>query len=183
MCPQIGMTYDFCDNVKITLLFCGHIWIIVQLLLVTETSKKNIMYFLIRDYEDELNYTFLLMNKAERLGCFLCMQINFWIFSKLNPNNRSSILEWSWLICWTDMVFLPFLTFFYLSLIFWVGFFMYIMFTFFSLFMLRFFKKISLIYLSPLIPLSFFYPHFIIEEAWLVQEDVGWIAIAIFLEA
>ena len=39
------------------------------------------------------------------------------------------------------MVFLPFLTFFYLSLIFWVGFFMYIMFTFFRFMCYVFFKK------------------------------------------
>ena len=74
--------------------------------------------------------------------------------------------------------------FFYLSLIFWVGFFyVHYVYVFFFALYVTFFQKIPLIYLSPLIPLSFFYPHFIIEEAWLVQEDVGWIAIAIFLEA
>ena len=65
-----------------------------------------------------------------------------------------------------------------------LGWFFYVHYVYvFSLYMLRFFSKNI-----PHIPLTthtpiLFYPHFIIEEAWLVQEDVGWIAIAIFLEA
>jgi len=72
MCPQIGITYDFCNfssHFVDTFEFFYYQW--------WRNLKKKLYYvLLIRDYEDELNYTFLLMNKAERLGCFLCMQIN-----------------------------------------------------------------------------------------------------------